>query len=182
MFYFIINLIILNFYFIRFDAKAKNLEADQQSKFTVMFEVKDQTKNNLIEAHQAFLKFTDAKSGKEIIYLAEASLNKAYTVEVDFATNAKNFHHQSGTYFVDLIVSDSLFENPTVLKLSEMNLKFASQTSENIKANLFAAKPEIKHLFRVPEVRPPQTVSLIFTLLCLVPLALMVVLVMKIRY
>ncbi len=106
-------------------------------------------------------------------------LNKAYTVEVDFSTNAKNFQHQSGTYVVDLIVSDSLFENPTVIKLSEINLKFASQTIENTKSNLFAAKPEIKHLFRVPEVRPPYTVSLIFTLLCLLPLALIVVLVMK---
>ncbi len=157
-----------------------NLEADQQSKFTAKFEVRDQTNNNMIEAHQAFLRFTEVKSGNEIIYLAETSLNKAYTVEVDFSTNAKNFRHQSGAYLVDLVISDSLFENPATLRISEMNVKFAAQTSETKNSNLFVPKPEIKHLFRVPEVRPSQVVSLVFTFLCLMPLALVVILVMKI--
>ena len=36
-------------------------------------------------------------------------------------------------------------------------------------------KPEIRHLFKEPEVRPPQLVSTAFTGLCLVPIAIMIV-------
>lgn len=168
--------------FERYEGKSKSMEADQQSKLTVKFEIKDLKKNSLVEAHQAFLKFTHVKSGKEIIYLAESSLSKNYMVEVDFAANAKNFRYQSGAYSLELIVSDNLFENPSVLKLSEMKLKFSSQPAEDNKSKMFAAKPEIKHIFRVPDVRPPQSVSMIFTLLCLVPLALMVALWFKIGF
>lgn len=168
--------------FEKYEGKSKNMEADQQSKLTVKFEIKDQIKNTLIEAHQAFLKFSHVKSGKEIIYLAESSLSKNYMVEVDFAANAKNFRHQSGTYSVELIVSDNLFENPSVLKLSDIKLKFSSQPNEDNKSSLFAAKPEIKHIFRVPDVRPPQGVSMIFTLLCLIPLALVIALWFKIGF
>ena len=40
-------------------------------------------------------------------------------------------------------------------------------------------KPEIRHLFREPEKRPPQIVSTAFTGLCLVPIGLMLVVWMK---
>ena len=36
-------------------------------------------------------------------------------------------------------------------------------------------KPEIRHLFKEPEVRPPQLVSTAFTGLCLVPIGIMIV-------
>ena len=40
-------------------------------------------------------------------------------------------------------------------------------------------KPEIRHLFREPEKRPPQVVSTAFTGLCLVPIGIMLVAWMK---
>lgn len=39
--------------------------------------------------------------------------------------------------------------------------------------SIYQAKPEITHLFREPEARPPQIVSTVFTLLCLSPLLLL---------
>lgn len=163
--------------------KVDNLEADQQSKFLVKFEVKEQNKNTLIEAHQTFLKFTETKSGREIIYIAEANLkDKTYSVEIDFSTNAKNFRYQSGSYLVDLIVSDDLFENPTILKLANMNLKLAAKSVEEKKTALYSPKPEIKHVFRKPDSRPPQAISMVFALLCLLPMALVVVLWMNIGF
>ena len=62
----------------------------------------------------------------------------------------------------------------------------------NLKSFLFSAvdgpassvpenkpKPEIRHLFREPEKRPPQVVSTAFTGLCLVPIGIMLVAWMK---
>ena len=43
------------------------------------------------------------------------------------------------------------------------------------------AQPEIRHLFREPEVRPPKVVSTAFTVLCLLPLGIMIVAWMKLR-
>jgi hypothetical protein len=50
------------------------------TKFSVKFSLK--SKNSLIEAHQTFVKFTEAKSAREIIYLAEAGLSKQYSAEI----------------------------------------------------------------------------------------------------
>jgi len=169
---------------VKFEAKPLEFEGDKQSKFTLKFGIKDQVKNALTEAHQTFLKFTDKKSGREIIYLAEAGLTKTYSVEIDFSTNAKNFRHKSGTYSVELIVSDPLFENPTILKVSEMKLDFGSETSDAglEKSTLFNKKENIKHLFRQPEKRPPTVVSTVFALLCFAPLALLIILWFKIGF
>ena len=41
------------------------------------------------------------------------------------------------------------------------------------------AKPEIRHLFREPEKRPPQVVSTAFTGLCLAPIGIMIIAWMK---
>jgi len=164
--------------FVKFEGSVKKFEADQQSKFSVKFGVKDQNKGNLVEAHQAMLRFTEVASGREIIYLAETGSTKAYTVEIDFSTNGKNFRYQSGTYAVDLVVSDSLFENPTVLKLSQLQLKF-SESADSAQASrsaMYSAKPEIKHLFRQPEKTPSMVISTVFASLCLAPLALVFIL------
>jgi len=157
-------------------------DADQQSKFIVKFMIREKSKNAAVEAHQAFLKFTSA-NGREIIYLAEAGLNKQYSAEIDFSSNAKNFNYQSSSYTVELIVSDPLFENPIVLKLSELKLKFSEEKPIGLnKSVLYSKRPEIKHLFREPEPTPPATVSTLFAILCLVPLGIMALLWFKIGF
>jgi oligosaccharyltransferase complex subunit delta (ribophorin II) len=156
----------------------ERLNADQHSKFYLRFGLK--SKNTPVEAHQTFVRFADQKSGREIIFLAQAT-NKQYSAEVDFSTNAKNFRHQSGIYTVELFVSDPLFENPIRTKLGDIKLTFldnaSSAAAAQNKATLHAPKPEIKHLFRPPEQTPPAIVSTVFTVLCLVPFALLLVLV-----
>jgi len=155
------------------------LEADQLSKFTVKFSVKDKTKGNLMEVHQAFLKFTETKSRREIIFLAQAGLNKQYTAEIDFSANAKNFLHTSGQYTVDLIVSDSLVDNRVLWTMADLKLQFAEsdQPASGVdKTSLYSKRPEIKHLFRQPEPTPSKVVSTVFTVLCALPLVLLVVL------
>jgi len=154
------------------------LEADQLSKLTLKFAVKDKTKGNLLEVHQAFVKFTETSSRREIIFLAQAGLSKQYTAEIDFSANAKNFLHASGQYTVELIVSDSLVDNRVLWTLADLKLQFAEveQPSSGVdKASLYSKRPEIQHLFRQPEPMPSKVVSTIFTVLCAAPLVLLVV-------
>lgn len=150
------------------------LDADQQSKFYLKFAIKEKSKGGLIEAHQAFVRFTESKSGREIVFLAQSTKGQ-YSAEVDFTTNAKNFRHYSGVYSVELIVSDSLIENPSALKLAELKLKFSDEASVTAsdaaaeKAKLYSKLPEIKHMFRQPEKLPSSVVSTVFSVLCLLP-------------
>lgn len=163
------------------------LEGDQQSKFYLKFSVTQKPKGTPIEVHQAFVRFTHASTKREIIFLAQLANNK-YSAEVDLAKNAKNFRQTSGQYAVDLVIADSLVENPLTINVADLKLQFiedsttASSTSQQDKANLYAKKPEIKHLFRPNEPTPPTVVSSTFALLCLAPMALMLLLWIKIGF
>jgi len=163
----------------------EKLDADQQSKFYLRFGIKEKSKGSLVEAHQTFVRFSDVKSGREIVFLAQATSGNQYTAEIDFATNAKNFRHRSGVYSVELLVSDSLIENPVAWKIAEIKLQFIEDQSSAVqtdKASLYAKKPEIKHLFRQPEPTPPAALSNLFTILCLIPAVLLFILWAKIGF
>lgn len=156
----------------------EKLEADQQSKLYVKFSVKDKLKGTSLEVHQAFVRFFEAKSGREIVFLAQSS-NNQYTAEVDFLTNAKSFRRQSGLYTVELIVADALLQNSVSWPLADVNLHFSdepSTTAAQDRAALYSKKPEIKHLFRPAEQTPSSVVSAVFTALTFAPLGLLVVL------
>ena len=57
------------------------LEADQNSKIYVKFYLKSNGKP--IDAQQTFVKFIEAKSGREVIFLAEKNANtNEYSCEV----------------------------------------------------------------------------------------------------
>ncbi|CAF0949106.1 unnamed protein product [Brachionus calyciflorus] len=156
----------------------EKLEADQQSKLYVRFSVKDKLKGANLEVHQAFLRFSEAKSGREIIFLAQFS-NNQYSADVDLATNAKSFRRLSGVYSVELVVADALLQNPISWTLADVNLHFNEEPSSDAsqdRAALFSKKPEIQHLFRPAEKTPPAAVSTVFTALTLAPLALLIIL------
>jgi len=164
------------------------LEADQQTKLYVKFTVKDKVKSSTLEAQQTFVRFTHVKSGREIVFLAQAASGGLYQADVDFATQAKNFRQLGGLYSLELLVSDALIDNPIRWKLGEVNLQLAvdsasaSPSSDELKAALYSAKPEIKHLFRPAEPVPPQIVSLVFSALSAAPLLLLFILWLKIGF
>ena len=60
------------------------MEVDNHQKLTVKFQIKDQQTGEFGRAQQAFLRFSNKKSNKEVIYLAEATggVNAQYKVEV----------------------------------------------------------------------------------------------------
>lgn len=157
------------------------LDGDSQMKVYIRFAVKDKTTSAPIEAHQVFVRFTDAKTAREIVFLGQASSTNLYNADIDMLSNAKNFRHSSGVYTIELVVSDPLIENSISWKVGDIKLNFGgdsdhSELSSSDKAALYAKKPEIKHLFREAEAMPPKTVSTVFAVLCAAPLVLLLIL------
>lgn len=157
------------------------LEADHHHKVILKFTLKDKASNEKIKAHQTFVRLADPKTGAEIIFVAEPDSNMVYKFDLDVNTKAKEFGSRSGVYEMHLIVGDAVISNAISWHLGDINLKF-SDASEELPAAVKNSplRPEIKHMFREPEKRPPQMVSNAFTLLCLAPFLLMLGLWLKI--
>jgi hypothetical protein len=64
------------------------LDVDYHQKFSVKFQIKDKQNNEFIRVQQAFLRWTNKKSHKEVIYLAEASTDANPQYKVDVVRNA----------------------------------------------------------------------------------------------
>ena len=66
------------------NALSDKVEIDYHQKLTVKFQIKNKQNDEVIRAQQAFLRFTNKKSNKEVIYLAEATsgANPQYKVDV----------------------------------------------------------------------------------------------------
>lgn len=60
------------------------LDLDYHQKMSVKFQVKDKQGDEYVRVQQVFLRFTNKKSNKEIIYLAEATggVNSQYKADV----------------------------------------------------------------------------------------------------
>lgn len=140
------------------------LQADSSQQLLVKISL-----NRIV--HQVFLRLYSGK--REIIFVAEQDSSRLYKLEVNLAQELS----YSGTFEMELIVGDSVVSNPIrwVLGTIEAKLGAVQPTPTTTKG----PKPEIKHLFRPAEKRPPQAVSLFFTALAAAPLLLLLILWLK---
>nr|KAG5694813.1 hypothetical protein BaRGS_019190 [Batillaria attramentaria] len=154
------------------------LEADSHQKILMRFALKDRLTGKLMTAHQTFVRLTNLKTKQEIIFVSEADNSLTNKFDLDVGASAKDFGYQSGKYSIELIVGDAIIENPFSWTLADVELTFPEGSSTKSETqNQYSKKPEIKHLFREPEKRPPGAVSMTFTILVLVPLLILLLLV-----
>ena len=81
-----------------------------------------------------------------------------------------------------LIIGDAVISNPEAWHLADLELSFPGEVSSDVKPNVDGlrthivegVKPEIRHTFRQPEKRPPAIISNAFTVLCLMPILVMI--------
>lgn len=175
--------------------KAK-VEADSQQKLVMRFLLRDGASKKPMRTHQAFVRLSSmsdssavGEKGHEIVFVAEPDATHLYKFDMPVGSTATNFNYQSGDYNVELIVGDAILGNPFQWTVATVSLKFPESTSptERIvknalykqKSNVYTTKPEIEHMFRDPEKRPPAFVSNLFTGLCLAPILLLLVLWVK---
>lgn len=150
---------------------------DNQQKLNLRFDLLDDQTSKVISVHQAFVRFSD-DSGAEIVFVAEQDVVKAYKFEMDVGARASDFAGKSGAYSVDLVIGDASLVNSFVRNLGQINLKFSieSKKEQSNSAPLRKARPEIHHMFREPEKRPPRFVSDVFAGLCFAPILILFIL------
>ncbi|XP_076083162.1 dolichyl-diphosphooligosaccharide--protein glycosyltransferase subunit 2-like isoform X1 [Mytilus galloprovincialis] len=166
---------------LQYPKKAANtFEADSHQKIIMKFQLKDKSSSKSVSAHQTFVKLTNQNTNQEIVFVAQTESSGGYKFDLDVGANAKEFGQLSGKYGMELIVGDAVIENPFSWSLADVELNFADAPTPKTKESQYAKKPEIKHLFREPEKRPPAVVSTVFTALVLLPLAILFICWMKI--
>ncbi|XP_070209693.1 dolichyl-diphosphooligosaccharide--protein glycosyltransferase subunit 2-like [Littorina saxatilis] len=130
---------------------------------------------------QTFVRLTNVKTKQEIIFVSEADSTLSNKFDLDVGASAKDFGYQSGKYSLELIVGDAIIENPFSWTLADAELTFPEGGPEKTDSlSQYSKRPEIKHMFRVPEKRPPAPVSMTFTALALLPLLILLLLWLKI--
>ncbi|KAL9963017.1 hypothetical protein ACROYT_G032178 [Oculina patagonica] len=154
------------------------IEADYHQKVVMKFSLKSESSGELFTPHQAFVRLTNQKTKQEIFFVAEPEPSKVFKFDLDVGATAKDsFGSLSGKYKMDLIVGDAVIQNPFEWNVGVLSLSFAEDASKpsKDKATMYHARPEIEHMFRVPEKRPPKAVSTAFTVLVFLPLVIMLI-------
>ncbi|KAF5277761.1 hypothetical protein FQR65_LT03741 [Abscondita terminalis] len=120
---------------------------------------------------QPFLRLSSGK--REIVFVAELDSSKAYKIDVNLATELSH----SAKFEMELILGDSIMSNP--IRWPFGNIDVVLNTPEPEQSAGRGPRPEIKHMFRPAEKRPPQAVSMFFTALAASPLLLLLILWIK---
>jgi len=153
------------------------LEVDSHQKVIMKFSLKDvnDASSSSIQVHQAFVRLSSG--GRDVFFVADVEPGTGlYKFDMDVGASAKDFSSQSGKYSMYLVVGDALIANPIAWELVDMQLTFQGEpTPLASHQKQYEAKPEIVHMFREPEKRPPATVSYAFTALVLLPLLILLV-------
>ncbi|CAH3150817.1 unnamed protein product, partial [Pocillopora meandrina] len=160
------------------EAISSVIEADYHQKVVMKFSLKSSSSGDLFTPHQAFVRLTNQKTNQEIFFVAEPEQSRVFKFDLDVGATAKDsFGSLSGKYKMDLIVGDAVIQNPFEWNVGVLSLTFNDDPTKpgKDKENMYHAKPEIEHMFRIPEKRPPKAVSTAFTALVFLPLAIMLI-------
>lgn len=136
------------------------VKAGQSQHLLVDFKVKGQS-GNILQVQQAFVKLTSSH-GRELIQPAKYS-TKGYSAHFSVREVANEFYGQSGNFELQIIVGDAFVSNPTAWTVGSVSFTFSNTSRVDPPADPFAKQADIKHVFRVPDKRPPKTISLAFT-------------------
>ncbi|XP_036839220.1 dolichyl-diphosphooligosaccharide--protein glycosyltransferase subunit 2 isoform X3 [Oncorhynchus mykiss] len=159
--------------------KAKgSFTADSHQNFAMTFQLVDVNTGVELTPHQTFVRLHNHKTGQEVVFVAEPDSKNLYKFELDIAERKSEFDSMSGTYTLHLIVGDATLENPILWNVADIVLKFLDEEAPAAiqSKTLYMPKPDIQHLFREPEKKPPTVVSNAFTALVLSPFLLLLIL------
>ncbi|ETN75720.1 ribophorin II [Necator americanus] len=165
---------------VQFSKFGKVLQADNTKRVYISFSIKPHSgAATPIQPHQVFVLFKHS-SGAEVFYTADVQTGGKYLLDINLAKAHKDFEGLSGKYTAHLIIGDARIRSPIDWPFADFSLtipptqKHVEPKSHRIE---YDPKPEIKHVFRQPEKRPPTIVSDAFTVICLAPLLLLLILV-----
>ncbi|XP_048565656.1 dolichyl-diphosphooligosaccharide--protein glycosyltransferase subunit 2 [Triticum urartu] len=151
-----------------------SLSANHLQKLRLSFQLSTPL-GRTFKPHQVFLKLKH-ESKVEHLFVVPGSARQ-FKIVLDFLGLVEKFYYLSGTYDLELSVGDASMENSFLRALGQLELDLPEAPEKAPRPPAQAVDPlakfrpqkEIEHIFRVPEKRPPQEVSLAFTGLTLLP-------------
>ncbi|KJH40819.1 AMP-binding enzyme [Dictyocaulus viviparus] len=161
-----------------FSKLGKILTADHTKRLFVSFSVKWKSNGDMVQPNQAFILFKHT-DGSEVFYTADLQNDGKYVIDVNLNKAHKDFEGLSGKYTAYLIIGDPLIKTPMNWPFADFMLAVPPAPVRVIPKSqqvIYNALPEIKHVFRQPEKRPAVVVSDTFTVICLSPLLLLIIL------
>ncbi|KAK4748146.1 hypothetical protein SAY87_014732 [Trapa incisa] len=150
-----------------------SLDANHLQKLRLSFQLST-PQGNAFKPHQAILKLKHEKA--EHIFMIGNS-GKHFQVILDFLGLVEKFFYLSGRYDIQLTVGDTVMENSFYQAIGHVELDLPEAPEKAPRPPLqsvdpflrYGAKGEISHIFRSPEKRPPENLSLAFLVLTLLP-------------
>ncbi|XP_071041016.1 dolichyl-diphosphooligosaccharide--protein glycosyltransferase subunit 2 isoform X1 [Parasteatoda tepidariorum] len=164
---------------ITYPQKSVKLDVDNHQKIFMKFALKDKNAKTALVAHQAFVQFTNQETGQEVVFVTEPDSSSIYRFDLDVSVKGKDFLYSSGVYDINLIVGDAVLKNPFVWKMAKVTFSFPGTPPMKSPENPYQPKPEIRHMFREKEKIPSSLVSNTFSVLCVAPLLLLLILWIK---
>ncbi|KAH9785363.1 Dolichyl-diphosphooligosaccharide--protein glycosyltransferase subunit 2 [Citrus sinensis] len=131
---------------------------------------------NAFKPHQAFLRLRHETKVEHTFVVG--SSGKKFEITLDFLGLVEKFFYLSGRYDIQLTVGDAVMENSLLREIGYVELDLP-EPPENASRpppqpvdpyTRYGPKAEITHIFRAPEKRPPEELSLAFLVLTILPL------------
>uniref|UniRef100_A0A5S6QUZ4 Dolichyl-diphosphooligosaccharide--protein glycosyltransferase subunit 2 n=1 Tax=Trichuris muris TaxID=70415 RepID=A0A5S6QUZ4_TRIMR len=148
-------------YEIKYANKVVPISADNHQRLLGHFVVRDKSSQKPVKVQQAFLQLVDHEAGTELTFTATGAKDE-YKFDLDFGKLAQEFDHSSGTFVVKLMVGDSVSSNAILKTVATLSLTLPDvyrPPKSPLDIIDYAKKPEITHVFRKAEKRPPQLIS-----------------------
>ncbi|RXH98259.1 hypothetical protein DVH24_010584 [Malus domestica] len=132
--------------------------------------------HQVFDGPQVFLKLTHETKVEHIFVVG--SSGQRFEKILDFLGLVEKFYYLSGSYDIQLTVGDAVMENSFLRAIGQIDLDLPEAPEKASRPpspavdpySKFGPKAEIAHIFRVPEKRPSQELSLVFLGLVLLPL------------
>ncbi|XP_071719741.1 dolichyl-diphosphooligosaccharide--protein glycosyltransferase subunit 2-like [Rutidosis leptorrhynchoides] len=151
------------------------LSANHLQKLRLSFQLTTPLQNPF-KPHQAFLKLRHESEVEHIFVVGNSGKN--FEITLDFLGLVEKFFYLSGKYDLELTVGDSAMENSFLKPLGHIELDLPDAPEKATRPppkavniySRFGPAPEIRHIFRTQEKRPPQELSYAFLGLVFIPL------------
>ncbi|ESW34552.1 hypothetical protein PHAVU_001G162000 [Phaseolus vulgaris] len=150
------------------------LSANHLQKLRFSFQLKT-PHGHAFKPHQAFFKLKHETKHEHIFVVGNTG--KKFEIVLDFLGLVEKFYYLSGRYDIELTVGDAVMENSFLRPLGHVDLELPEAPEKAARLPplpvdpylRYGPKAEIAHIFRAPEKRPPQNLSLTFLSLILLP-------------
>jgi len=126
---------------------------------------------------QIFAKFKSSKGKGKVGFAVFSNQDNShtYTAKLDLGSaEVADELDGSGKYSVEILIGDALVLKPLSWSVVTLDLTLPSLPSSHQRVDPFAHLTEIHHTFRPDEQRPARIIALLFTVIVLLPLAVLV--------